>query len=69
MLAMRSATEIGFDANTFWKQPKQFMWKDDATAHDLLLATCAIREFVQGMTYDQFRDDYLERIIPKPPGV
>ena len=34
------------------------MWKDDATAQDLLLAARAIREFVQGMTHDQFRDDF-----------
>ena len=34
------------------------MWKDDATEQDLLLAARAIREFVQGMTHDQFRDDF-----------
>lgn len=34
------------------------MWKDDATAEDLLLATRAIRAFVQGMTQDQFKDDF-----------
>jgi hypothetical protein len=30
------------------------MWKDDATAQDLLLAARANQEFVQGMTHDQF---------------
>lgn len=34
------------------------MWKDDATAQDLLLAARALREFVQGMTRDQFLDDF-----------
>jgi uncharacterized protein with HEPN domain len=34
------------------------MWKDDATAQDLLLAARAVREFVQEMTRDQFMDDF-----------
>jgi uncharacterized protein with HEPN domain len=34
------------------------MWKDDATSQDLLLAARAIREFVKGMTHDQFIADF-----------
>ncbi len=34
------------------------MWKDDATAQDLLLAARSIREFVHGMTQDEFMADF-----------
>ena len=34
------------------------MWKDDATAADILLAAKAIQEFVAGTTRDQFLDDF-----------
>lgn len=34
------------------------MWKDEATAADILLAAKAVREFVAGMSYDGFLQDF-----------
>jgi len=34
------------------------MWKDDATAADILLAAQAVQDFVVGMTKEQFLDDF-----------
>jgi uncharacterized protein with HEPN domain len=34
------------------------MWKDDATAADILLAAQAVQDFVAGMTKELFLDDF-----------
>ena len=39
------------------------MWKDEATAQDHLLAARAIRNFVQGLTHDQFMDDFKTQCV------
>jgi len=37
------------------------MWKDDATAADILLAAQAVQDFVAGMSKEQFLDDFKTR--------
>jgi len=34
------------------------MWKDDATAADILLAAKALQDFVAGMSHDEFLSDF-----------
>ncbi len=43
------------------------MWKDDATAADILLAARAVQDFVAGMDREQFLGDFrIEGVVPKP---